>query len=140
MTRFTDPKVRLDAMAEYDIAVVCQRCSARAVVTKFGDHRRLVCTGCAHAEDRVVRRSCWGGPIDPYFWRPLWFQADFRGHTLWAFNRTHLSLIEDYVAASIRERGAGPSMMSMVNKLPLWIKTAKNREAVLHTIARMKRS
>jgi ribosomal protein S27E len=136
--RFSDPKIELRELAGADIHVVCPRCEARAVVTTVHDARRVVCSGCGHTAQWPGRSSHWGGPVDPYFQLPLWLQADCRGKTLWAFNEVHLDLIEAYVAAGIRERGHGPPRMSLVSRLPAWIKFAKNRDDVLRTIRRIR--
>lgn len=42
---------------------------------------------------------------DPYFGMPLWLATDCGPHDLWAYNEAHLSLLESYVAANLRERG-----------------------------------
>jgi len=136
--RFSDPKIELRDLAGNDIHVVCPRCEARAVVTKVHDARRVVCSGCGHSAQWSGRSTEWGGPIDPFFRLPLWLRADCRGHTLWAFNEPHLDLIEAYVAADLRERGHGPHRMSLVSRLPGWLKSAKNRDEVLRTIRRIR--
>jgi hypothetical protein len=136
--RFSDPKIELRDLAEADVHVVCPRCEARAVVTKVHETRRVVCTGCGHTAQWSGESTEWGGPVDPFFRLPLWLRADCRGHTLWAFNRAHLDLIEGYVAAELRERGHGEHRMSLVSRLPRWIKSAKNRDDVLRTIRRIR--
>ncbi|MFD4246830.1 hypothetical protein ACFWP3_35365 [Streptomyces sp. NPDC058525] len=81
-----------------------------------------------------------GGIVDPYFQLPLWLQASCCGHVLWAYNVRHLDLLEAYVAAKLRERGelvpAAPT--SLVERLPTWLKAAKNRTEVLRTIRRLR--
>jgi hypothetical protein len=81
--------------------------------------------------------------VDPYFGLPLWLQAGFRGHLLWAYNLRHLDLLEGYVAARLRERHELPlttGSMTMITRLPVWIKAAKNRDEFLRTIGRMRAS
>ncbi len=41
---------------------------------------------------------------DPYFGLPLLLQTETRHGWLWAYNPQHLTLIHDYVAATLRER------------------------------------
>lgn len=73
---------------------------------------------------------------DPVFGLPLWFQENVKGDTLWASNREHLLEIRNYVTARLRERQT-MRITTMVEKLPQFIKAAKNREAVLKAIERM---
>jgi hypothetical protein len=104
-----------------------------------GTRRRLRCTTCGLFRDEFPSSSVFGAPIDPYFRLPLWLRADCCAHVLWAYNRQHLDLLEAYVAAGLRERGTGPGApMSMVERLPAWLKSAKHRPEVLRTIQRMR--
>lgn len=73
---------------------------------------------------------------DPVFGLPLWFQENVKGDTLWAGNKEHLLEIRNYVTARLRERQT-MRITTMVEKLPQFIKAAKNREAVLKAIERM---
>jgi hypothetical protein len=100
----------------------------------------LSCLNCAYtAVWQPSAASYWGGPFDPFFGRPLWLQASCcGGKTLWAFNREHLDLIDDYVRARLRERGHDRAHMSMLEKLPTWIKSAKNRDEIARTIQRLR--
>jgi hypothetical protein len=79
---------------------------------------------------------------DGYFGLQLWLQAPCCGHVLWAYNRRHLSLIEQYVAALLREHHRRPDFgwhnNSLVNRLPEWMIVAKHRQAVLHAIRKLK--
>jgi hypothetical protein len=59
------------------------------------------------------------------------------GRTLWALNEAHLTLLEDYVAARLRERGQAEGM-TLVARLPAWLKSAKNRGEVLRVITRLR--
>lgn len=64
----------------------------------------------------------------------------------WAFNLDHLSFLESFVKAQIRERsdevraGSGYRRMSMIAKLPSWLKSAKHRDEIERAIQRMRRS
>jgi hypothetical protein len=64
---------------------------------------------------------------------PLWLAVPFRGHVLWAINADHLTFMENYVAASLRETGPGNSRLA--SRLPAWIKSAKNRDDILRSLA-----
>jgi DNA-directed RNA polymerase subunit M/transcription elongation factor TFIIS len=76
------------------------------------------------------------GVCDPIFSLPLWFQTDVKGEVFWAYNRTHLNEIRDYVSAKLRERQT-TTHMTMVERLPNFIKAAKNREVIVRAIDKM---
>ncbi|GGK53723.1 hypothetical protein Ppa06_13990 [Planomonospora parontospora subsp. parontospora] len=152
--RFRDPLVRVDRFAD-DVLVRCPACDGCAVVLgnlggpehapktgsgALGVRRRLRCGACGSSKDEFTSVSLTGGPVDPFFRLPLWLQADCRGHVLWAYNVRHLDLLESYVAARLRERRAVPGSMSMLARLPKWLKSAKNRDEVLRAVNRMRAS
>ncbi len=58
------------------------------------------------------------------------------GHVLWAYNSRHLSFLRRYVSADLREQLVVKNQ-SLANSLPTWIKTAKNRDAVLKGLDRL---
>lgn len=103
-------------------------------------HRRFHCGECGFFQDVAAASAAIGCPVDPYFRRPLWLQASCCGHVLWAYNARHLDLLEAYVAARLRERGRTEPLapMSLVERLPAWLKAAKNRSEVLKTIRRLR--
>jgi hypothetical protein len=102
--------------------------------------RRLRCRACGLSKDSFPSEQMFGGPVDPYFRLPLWLQADCCGKLLWAYNAEHLDLLESYVAARLRERRAMPGSMSMVARLPSWLKSAKNRDEILRVTRRLRSS
>jgi hypothetical protein len=150
-SRHRDPtsSYSLDNRARHPIDVVCPRCAAHGrVIAEPGTEelpttcpRRLVCAGCGHTaiwspRGRSVRREA---GRDPFFRQPLWLSATVRGHLLWAYNREHLDVLAAFVAAGLRERGPyGNCSMSMIERLPAWIKFARNRDDVLSTVVRLR--
>jgi hypothetical protein len=131
--RFRDEGSPLHGWTEPEVLVVCPRCSSRAVVRRHAaSGRRLTCPGCGLARETLGTTSTWGGPVDPWFGVPLWLKADFRGHTMWAFNAGHLKDLHDFVAAGLRERTpTNGAAMSMLEKLPDWMTSAKNRDEIV---------
>lgn len=126
------------------IDVVCPRCGRRAVDTPRPVEsrwvaswpRRLTCAACGHtsAWEPAGATSVWGAPVDPFFHVPLWLQAGCcGGHTLWAFNRRHLDVLEGYVGAKLRDGG-----VTLVARLPTWMKAAKHRAEILRVIDRLR--
>jgi hypothetical protein len=140
------------------VLVVCPRCRGRASVVPapglptpayFSEllfqPRRLTCARCgAAAEWEPAARGAGlvgvtlGGTEDPFFGQPLWLQTRCAGHVLWAFNEEHLDELEAYVGARLRERAAARPTMSMIARLPPWMKRAANRSAVLAGIGRLR--
>lgn len=78
------------------------------------------------------------GIVDPAFGLPLWYVDEVKGAVIWAYNKAHLEEIEAYVSSKLRERSTDGFKMTMVEKLPNFIKIAKNREEVLKALDRMK--
>lgn len=68
---------------------------------------------------------------------PPYLQRSFGRHTIFALNREHLDALETWLAAELRERGpvAGLTMMS---RLPRWMKAAGARERVLKALGEMR--
>jgi hypothetical protein len=102
--------------------------------------RRLRCGGCGYFKDETVGSAVVGGPVDPFFQRPVWLRASCCGHVLWVYNVRHLDLLEAYVGAKLRERGdrVAWAPASLVERLPTWLKVAKNRDEILRTIGRLR--
>ncbi|MBB3724707.1 hypothetical protein [Nonomuraea dietziae] len=68
----------------------------------------------------------------------LWLQVPCKGRVLWACDAEHLDFLERYVRASVRERVPNRNA-SLASRLPAWVKSAKNREAVLAGCAALRR-
>ncbi|MFE4599832.1 hypothetical protein ACFRKE_03165 [Kitasatospora indigofera] len=154
--RFRDQRERKYGYDFLDeVLVRCPRCDGCAVVMPHPGapddadaavsgavnfRRRLRCRGCGFFKDGTVPAAVLGGPADPFFRRPLWLRESCCGQVLWAYNVRHLDLLEAFVAAKLRERGellpGAPT--SLVERLPTWLKAAKNRTEVLRTIRRLR--
>lgn len=79
------------------------------------------------------------GITDPAFGLPLWYLKGFKSYEIWAYNAQHLVEIKSYVGAKLRERSTKHFKMTMVEKLPNFIKSAKNRVEILSTIEAMQK-
>jgi hypothetical protein len=143
LNRFVDDGRTLSDFADH-IVVVCPRCSADALVQAlaYGDDevatppvwlepRRLTCMSCGLARDWTARHTVYGTPVDPYFQLPLALQAPCAGHLVWAYNLEHIHVLHRFVEATQRTRTPGQGrQMSLVERLPGWFTSAKNRDAV----------
>lgn len=142
-----------------DILVVCPTCDSRALVQtgefpalKQQHHDiKVICSSCGFnknlhkvpvRQDEKQKRGTiliFGAPIDPFFHLPLWLQDDFSGNTLWAYNLEHLDFLAQHVGAKLRERNVGQRFgRSIGSRLPRWMTSANNREAVLKAIEKLK--
>lgn len=131
-----------------EFLVACPKCSEMAKIfpTENGSKdfreklfapRRLVCLSCIYRNEWNGGEIGIGASFDWYFRLPLWLQTECCGKNLWAYNRKHLEFIENYVASKLRERTPNINK-SLASRLPQWMKSAKNREAVLKGIERLK--
>jgi phage FluMu protein Com len=105
------------------VAVKCPKCLQQ---TKVSEHW-----------EKYILKYHEGGNLDPAFGLELWFQAIVKKQVIWAYNKQHLEAIRTYVEATLRERTTDRFKMTMVEKLPNFIKYAKNRGEVLKVIDRM---
>jgi len=71
---------------------------------------------------------------DFYFDAELWLSKSFRNEIFWAFNYEHLTYLKKYIEAKLRERN-NRTHKTMVEILPQFIKSAKNRTELLKIIA-----
>ncbi|WP_435280945.1 hypothetical protein [Streptomyces koelreuteriae] len=156
--RFRDPR-----STEYDflgsILVRCPACEKAARVVPAPEAsvsggrilfkpRRLVCRCCGLTREWSGRRidlsrGTAQPATDPYFGAPLWLQVETRHGWLWAYNLEHLDLIRRFVRAPLRERAprnlTGPRM-TLLARLPTWIKRANSRDEILRAISRIQAS
>ena len=92
--------------------------SYREVFIKMGV-RRIACVACGFL--RVV-------PPEESGAYELWYAADFKGHRLWARNRSHLAFLISWISGN---RSRAVADRSAVEAFPKWMILAKNRAAIL---------
>lgn len=128
--------------------VICPECQGlgtvfpspmSAVNVQFG------CSNCGFSKrrDPQSRLFQWqaSDPSDSYFGYSLWLNIPCCGERLWVFNRRHWEILFSYVKAEHRERAQseyGWRNSSIVSRLPPWISSKKNREAVLKGLGKLK--
>lgn len=79
-----------------------------------------------------------GHPSDSYFGLPLWLVENFRDNNFWALNYEHLSYLKEYISAQLREKN-NRLHWTMVEKLPDWMKSGKNRDKIVKLIDQLER-
>ena len=105
----------------------------------------IACPYCGQmtAGDIVIRNQRYiyaepSGCRDPYFGYLLYYQERFRGELVWAINREHLQYLIDYLGADMRKSPVDYSGIRMQSDmLPKFMKTAKNRPAIVKLLEKM---
>ena len=146
-----------------DVYCLCPRCSACAIARAPRSRyempwqpasARVTCTRCSFvaSNDSPAAVHIFGVDVgagrlrstaspsrhitDPYFGLPLFLVTTCRSHTLFAINPTHVRDIRAFLSLALRPRPAN-TKWSMVNRLPHWLKLARNRSLVLRALRRL---
>lgn len=130
------------------VLVVCPKCQSKALVfPDTNDQVKCVCTKCAFNQRKSSNTPLFEwykeNPTDGYFGFDLWLQINCCGNSLWAFNQRHLTLLDSYIKASLRERKPRENgwcrNSSIASRLPKWIKSHKNRQKLSQAIHKLKK-
>ena len=142
--RFQDKNHRLSHFQNH-VDVVCPGCGKNAAAT--ADHEkkqaRLYCPHCGFSKIATTTTEVLGIrgdlkiPAHEYFGAKLWFAAPFKNEEFFAFNPEHLDYLEAYISATLREH-KDRSHFTLLEKLPRFYHEAKNREALLRLIAKLR--
>lgn len=142
--RFQDKNHRLSYFQDR-VDVECPACSKKANAT--ADHEkkeaRLNCMHCGYSEISSTEVELLGmyGQLNvaakEYFDTALWYTAPFKNEVFIAYNREHLDYLESYISATLREH-KDRTHFTLLEKLPRFYHEAKNREALLKVIVRLK--
>lgn len=114
-----------------------KRAMSRMAMTKA-----ITCHSCGEKNKFPIR---WkedrfqGTPTDPAYGLQLWLQIPCAGNVLWVYNKKHLQALNAYIASKLRERVGAMWVRkwSMFNRMPQWMKAAKNRESLLRGLRRL---
>jgi len=109
-----------------DLPVTCKKCKNKHVYQPINKK--------AHIAITLVK----GGQASEYLGCNLWLTASFRGEYFMAYNYEHLAYLKQYIGANIRERN-NSEFPTMVEKLPNFIKSAKNRDKLLKLINKLEK-
>jgi hypothetical protein len=141
-----DNRIRYEQL----VSMNCANCGRPIAVTIPNNKQKAtsLLISCAHChmlhkvkprnEEYLVQYGSNSAVNDPVFNLPLWLQHAVKNDVFWAYNRIHLADIRAYVQATLRERQIR-SGTTMVERLPNFIKVAKNREAILKIISQLER-
>ncbi len=128
----------------------CSYCASEleVMISNVNEKKETIavkCPNCGQTENYSPRNVIqeWkykstGKPSESYFGLPLWLTDNFRGEFFWAFNYDHLEYLKKYISAELREKN-GRTHWTMVEKLPGWMKSGKNREKILKLIIELEK-
>ncbi|TGE06578.1 hypothetical protein EU556_17250 [Hymenobacter fodinae] len=143
-----------------EFLVKCPNCDSKGVVaTSFKDtwQASFICITCSshrlwsgNSSSFVTAHSNYdqydgilsGPAVDCFFRYPLWYQAEYKGNVLYAYNLVHLNWLRLYLEAKLRERVQtlnGWSNQSLQSRIPQWMLIAKNRAAIIKKIKALER-
>ena len=139
--RFLDGNLRLAEFMD-EVWVVCPVCSKKATALRIPDRdsARMSCLSCGYARELSTKAENGMSIIMPahaYFNAVLWLQMPFRKHLFQAYNGLHLTYLEQYVSADIRE-SRDRTHFTLLEKLPKFYHAAGNRVALLKIIAKLR--
>jgi hypothetical protein len=139
--RFQDENLLLSDFYN-DVWVVCPACAKMAICKTFEDIKkaRLFCINCGHNKEfstSLGKNGSISGAAHQFFRAELWLKAPFKNDLFYAFNDKHLDYLERYIGANLRENKARQHF-TLLEKLPKFYHEAKNREALLKIISKLK--
>lgn len=95
------------------------------------------CDHCDETEDYPASPGSDPAASRPYRLLRRHLETQVGGETLWVNNLVHLDALEDWLGAKVRERGPQPGL-TMMAKLPRWMKASTNRAKVLRGLAQLR--
>ena len=143
--RFQDENKLLSEF-RIEVLVVCPRCEKKAVakVSYQDEEARLFCGNCGYNQLKSTevsvfgRKGNWQLAANIDFGVDLWLKSSFKNDIFFAYNDEHLHYLEKYISADLREH-KDRTHFTLLEKLPKFYHEAKNREALLKLIEKLKR-
>ncbi len=139
--RFKDKNLTLDTFSDKTL-VVCPKCNGKATITSKlnPESAELSCSFCHYYSNKPIpfdKREL-DLTKDYHFDCEIWLQASFKNERFWAHNYEHLTYMKQYIGAGLRERN-NREFFTLVEKLPSFIKSAKNRDRLLKLIDKLEK-
>ncbi|MCQ4035298.1 hypothetical protein [Kaistella montana] len=142
--RFQDENKRL-TYYQNEVLVVCPVCTKKAVSKADTEAKkvRMYCENCGYNKEIAAEATLFGITGDwimaahHYFGAELWLQFPFKNEVFWSYNYEHLAYLEQYISATLREH-KDRSHFTLLEKLPKFYHEAKNRDALLKIIKKLK--
>lgn len=125
-----------------EVWIICPSCAKKAItIVDFETcEAKLYCTHCCYIKKTTTKFRKDGSIVvaaHRYFQAELWLQWSFKNDVFWAYNDKHLEYLERYISATLREH-KDRTGFTILEKLPKFYHEAKNREALLKIISKLK--
>jgi hypothetical protein len=125
-----------------EVWVACPTCAKKAMAKVDFDAKiaRLVCINCGYNKEvstLIYKYTSAKLPASSYFETKLWLIAPFKNEVFLAYNDKHLDYLERYISATLREH-KDRTHFTLLEKLPKFYHEAKNRDALLKIITKLK--
>jgi len=143
--RFSDQKKIISDFYD-EVWVVCPVCSKKGIAKTDVEKRtaRLQCLSCGYNKNTTTETIIFKTKANirtashRFFEAELWLQYPFKEHVFFAYNGEHLSYLEQYISAVLREH-KDRTGFTLLEKLPKFYHESKNREALLKIIEKLKK-
>ena len=140
INRFKDENLQLTDFF-HEVWVVCPACEKKAIATTNSETHtaRLFCVNCGYNKEvttRIGKNGYVTTAANLFFETDLWLSAPFKNDLFWAYNAAHLSYLERYISANLREHN-DRTHFTLLEKLPKFYHEAKNREGLLKIIEKL---
>ncbi|MCH7406800.1 hypothetical protein [Belliella aquatica] len=140
--RFQDRQLKLIDFQDR-VLIVCPRCTQMAQATADYESKiaKLICGHCGFNQQKSTMLDQKANLItsaEYYFEADLWLSSSYKEHQFSAYNEAHLLYLEEFIRADIREN-RDRKFFTMVEKLPKWMISSKNRLSILKLIQALKK-
>ena len=128
-----------------EVWVVCPACSKKAIAKADFEKKtaRLFCENCGYnknvsTESKILKFTVNNiNAAHLFFGAELWLQHPFKDDVFVAYNGAELDYLEAYISAGLREH-KDRTGFTLLEKLPRFYHEAKNRDALLKIIKKLK--
>jgi hypothetical protein len=140
--RFQDESLQLNDFYK-EVSIACPNCSKKAIakVDYASKTARLLCLHCGLNKETTTtidKNVTLETAANHYFQAELWLKTAFKNDLFWAYNEKHLDYLERYISATIREH-KDRNGFTLLEKIPKFYHVAKNRDALLKIIEKLKK-
>lgn len=140
-TRFNDDNLSITHFYK-TVFVKCTSCNKKAIceVNFETQLAKFFCTTCGYNKEVTIQLSnnfAIQMAANQYFKAELWLKQNFKQEIFWAYNYEHLNYLESYISSLIREH-RDRKHFTLIEKLPKFYHVAKNRDALLKIITKLK--
>lgn len=128
-----------------EVWVVCPVCQKKAIAKTFRDKKvaRLQCLSCGYNKEVSMESEIVGHKVlnlssaNYFFGAELWLQHPFKDDVFVAYNGEELDYLKAYISAGLREH-KDRTHFTLLEKLPRFYHEAKNRDALLKIIKKLR--